>query len=156
MTILQAMDGKFYDVPDEDVVSFEVPRERLKALLEKAGLPVPQGGPGPGQAPGQRPPHRWLCRYSPRSPRPAASDSPDRVVRVRPLIKAKVGTGTSIHTGGGGTLHITGRGITVGATGSRIPDRPLARLTGALARKGWDSLPPLFVRCSTRTTLLRC
>jgi hypothetical protein len=55
MTILQAMDGKFYDVPDEDVVSFEVPRERLKALLEKAGLPVPQGGPGPGQAPGHGP-----------------------------------------------------------------------------------------------------
>lgn len=57
MTILQAMDGKFYDVPDEEAVSFEVPREKVKALLEKAGLPALQSGPGPGPSQGPGPSH---------------------------------------------------------------------------------------------------
>jgi hypothetical protein len=51
------MDGKFYDLPDDEASKFEVPREKVKALLEKAGGPPPQGGPGagPGQGPGHAP-----------------------------------------------------------------------------------------------------
>jgi hypothetical protein len=48
MAILRAMDGKFYDLPDADAAKYEVPREKVKELLEKAGGPAPQGGPGPG------------------------------------------------------------------------------------------------------------
>jgi hypothetical protein len=49
MAILRGLDGKFYEVPDDKVKNFEVPREKVKALLEKHGLPVQQtrpGGPG--------------------------------------------------------------------------------------------------------------
>ncbi len=58
MAILQAMDGKYYDIPDTEATAFEVPRDKVKALLEKSGMPAPQsprpgagGGPG-GGAPG--------------------------------------------------------------------------------------------------------
>ena len=60
MPVLQAMDGKFYDIPDDEAVQFEGPREKVKELLEKVGAPAPQGGPpgpqggqpGPGQGSG--------------------------------------------------------------------------------------------------------
>ena len=54
MPVVQSMDGKFYDIPDDQASQFEVPRERVKELLEKMGAPAPQGGPqGGGQgAPG--------------------------------------------------------------------------------------------------------
>jgi hypothetical protein len=53
MAILRAMDGKFYDVPDAEAAKFEVPRDKVKELLEKAGGPAPQGGPGPGPGGGR-------------------------------------------------------------------------------------------------------
>ena len=56
MAILRAMDGKFYDVPDDEASRFEVPREKVKELLEKSGVPAPQGGPGPGGQRGGPPP----------------------------------------------------------------------------------------------------
>lgn len=53
MPILRAMDGKFYNVPDDKAASYEVPREKVKELLEKSGAPMPKGGgPGPGPGPG--------------------------------------------------------------------------------------------------------
>src|SRR5580698_8945249 len=52
MAILRAMDGKFYDVPDEQAKGFEVPRDKVKELLEQSGGPGPQGGPGGGPGPG--------------------------------------------------------------------------------------------------------
>jgi hypothetical protein len=52
MPILQAMDGKFYDLPDDKAAAFEVPREKVKELLESAGALAPQAGPGPGAGPG--------------------------------------------------------------------------------------------------------
>ncbi len=57
MPILQSMDGKFFDVPDEQAHSFEVPRDQVKALLDKSGIapPAPQGGPGGGQGPAPGP-----------------------------------------------------------------------------------------------------
>ena len=53
MPVLQAMDGKFYDIPDDQASQFEVPREKVKELLEKSGVPATQGGPGPSQPQGQ-------------------------------------------------------------------------------------------------------
>ena len=56
MPILQAMDGKFYDVPDDQAETYEVPRDQVKSLLEKAGVPATQGpGPSSGPQPGQGP-----------------------------------------------------------------------------------------------------
>ena len=55
MPVLQAMDGKFYDIPDDQASEFEVPREKVKELLEKSGAPAAQGAPGPAQGPGQMP-----------------------------------------------------------------------------------------------------
>jgi len=52
MAILRAMDGKFYDVPDAEASKFEVPRDKVKELLEKSGGPGPQGAPGGGGGPG--------------------------------------------------------------------------------------------------------
>ena len=52
MAILRGLDGKFYELPDDKVKSFEVPREKVKALLEKHGLPVQNRGPGSGPARG--------------------------------------------------------------------------------------------------------
>ena len=54
MAILQAMDGKYYDVPDAEASGFEVARDKVKALLEKSGMPAPSpgGGRGGGGAPG--------------------------------------------------------------------------------------------------------
>ena len=46
MLVVRSMDGKFYDIPDDQASQFEVPRERVKGLLEKMGTPAPQGGPG--------------------------------------------------------------------------------------------------------------
>ena len=51
MPVLQAMDGKFYDVPGDQATEYEVPGDKVKALLEKAGMPAPQGGPSPGRPP---------------------------------------------------------------------------------------------------------
>ena len=48
MPVLRGMDGKFYDVPDDEAQKFEVPREKVKELLSKAGGP-PSGGGGPGR-----------------------------------------------------------------------------------------------------------
>ena len=52
MAVLRAMDGKFYDVPDDQASKFEIPRDQVKALLEKSGAPGPQGGGGPSGPPG--------------------------------------------------------------------------------------------------------
>jgi hypothetical protein len=54
MTILRSIDGTFYDVPDDQAKGFAVPREKVKELLAKAGLPHPAQGPGsaPGPGPG--------------------------------------------------------------------------------------------------------
>jgi hypothetical protein len=53
MAILRSLDGKFYDIPDEEAPKYEVPREKVKELLAKAG-PGPGGGPssGPNGGPG--------------------------------------------------------------------------------------------------------
>jgi len=57
MAILRGVDGKFFDVPDDQLETFEVPREKVKELLEKSGGPqATQGGPPPGGGQGGPPP----------------------------------------------------------------------------------------------------
>jgi hypothetical protein len=55
MAVLRAMDGKFYDVPDDQASKFEIPRDQVKTLLEKSGAPGPQGGGAPSGPPGGPP-----------------------------------------------------------------------------------------------------
>ena len=52
MPILRALDGKFYDLPDDEAAKFEVPLEKVKELLAKSG--APEQRPGGGGPAGQR------------------------------------------------------------------------------------------------------
>jgi len=45
MAILRSTDGKFYDVPDEELGNYEVPADQVKGLLSGLG---PAGGGGGG------------------------------------------------------------------------------------------------------------
>ena len=53
MSVLRGPDGKFYDVPDDQLASYAVPPEKVRETLEKAGVPAPAGqmAPGGGSAP---------------------------------------------------------------------------------------------------------
>ena len=51
MTILQAVNGTFFDVPDDKAASYEVPAETVSHLLDKSGPPARQGSPAPAAAP---------------------------------------------------------------------------------------------------------
>lgn len=51
MAILRSADGKFYDVPDDELANYEVPAEQVKGLLS-ASAQGPGPGPGPGFGPG--------------------------------------------------------------------------------------------------------
>ena len=67
MAVLRSVDGRFYDVPDEELDQFEVPAERVNELMEAMGGGEPEGGPM-----GEGPPaggegvdpyhHRWRRR----------------------------------------------------------------------------------------------
>jgi hypothetical protein len=59
MAIVQSVDGKFFEVPDDKLEKYAVPADKVKDLLKQAGVgPTakggPQGGPqgGPGGAKG--------------------------------------------------------------------------------------------------------
>ena len=47
MGVLRGPDGKFYDVPDDQLAKYAVPPEKVKETLEKAGVPAPAGRPEP-------------------------------------------------------------------------------------------------------------
>lgn len=53
MAILRSSDGKFYEVPDEQLDSYEIPSEEVKEKLDEAGemQAGPRGGMGPGELP---------------------------------------------------------------------------------------------------------
>lgn len=53
MAILRSSDGKFYDIPDSELSSMEVPAEKLKEVLSEMG---PEGGQGDVQ------PYGWGWR----------------------------------------------------------------------------------------------
>ena len=48
MSILRAMDGKFYDVPDDKMAAYAVPQDKLDTVLEQSGVMKPQGSPQGG------------------------------------------------------------------------------------------------------------
>lgn len=48
MAILRSADGKFYDVPDDELANYEVPADQVKGMLGAVG---PGQGPGPGPGP---------------------------------------------------------------------------------------------------------
>jgi hypothetical protein len=45
MPLLQSIEGKYYEVPEDQAASFEIPRDKVKDLLAKAGPPAAQGSP---------------------------------------------------------------------------------------------------------------
>jgi hypothetical protein len=58
MAILRSLDGRFYEVPDDQVSQFLIPEDRVKEKLEGSGAPMvppssspPEAGP-PGPPPG--------------------------------------------------------------------------------------------------------
>jgi hypothetical protein len=50
MSVLRGPDGKFYEVPDDQLTKYAVPPEKVRETLERAGVPAPSGRPegGPG------------------------------------------------------------------------------------------------------------
>jgi hypothetical protein len=48
MSVLRGPDGRFYDVPDDQLAAYAVPPEKVRETLEKAGVPAPAGQAGPG------------------------------------------------------------------------------------------------------------
>lgn len=54
MGILRGVDGRFYEVPDEDMEKFLVPDDKVKDLLREdvTAEPGPGGGGGGGRGPG--------------------------------------------------------------------------------------------------------
>ena len=55
MAILKSAEGKFYEVPDDQLASCEIPSEEVKQKLEEAGC-TPGGGGGPRSMRGGLPP----------------------------------------------------------------------------------------------------
>ncbi len=51
MAILRSVDGKFYEIPDEELSQHEVPAEKVTAIMDAMGGGEPGGGPG-GAGPG--------------------------------------------------------------------------------------------------------
>jgi len=43
MSILRAVDGTFYEVPDSELEQFKVPPDQVKGLMEGAGQKLPSG-----------------------------------------------------------------------------------------------------------------
>ena len=57
MAILKSADGKFYDVPDSQLGSLEIPADQVKQrLAEAGGGPAGGSGAGPGAGRGGRSP----------------------------------------------------------------------------------------------------
>jgi len=56
MAILKSADGKFYDVPDSQLETLEIPADQVKQRLTEAGGGESSGGPGRGPGPGKRGP----------------------------------------------------------------------------------------------------
>lgn len=54
MAILRSAEGKFYDVPDEELANYEVPADQVNEMISGGGFGQgPAPGPGPGGGPGE-------------------------------------------------------------------------------------------------------
>jgi hypothetical protein len=57
MAVLLSMEGKYYDIPDDQAATYEVPREKVRDVLAHAApTPSAQGGPSAGRPPMSGPP----------------------------------------------------------------------------------------------------
>ncbi|MCG8559520.1 MAG: hypothetical protein MI824_06960 [Hyphomicrobiales bacterium] len=61
MAILRSVDGKFYEIPDEELGQFEVPAEKVNELMAAMGGGEPEGPP-PGEGDVEPYHHRWHRR----------------------------------------------------------------------------------------------
>lgn len=57
MAILRALDGRFYEVPDDQAGKFAVPEDKVKDKLDQAGV-VNEGPPPPDEGP---PPYAMMA-----------------------------------------------------------------------------------------------
>jgi hypothetical protein len=48
MAILRSLDGRFFEIPDDQVDRFLIPEDQVKAKLAGAGAPEAQAGPPSG------------------------------------------------------------------------------------------------------------
>src|SRR4051812_5371264 len=57
MAVVQSVDGKFYDIPDDQLDRFLVPEDKVKERLGQAAAPggAPPPGPPSGAPPGGTP-----------------------------------------------------------------------------------------------------
>jgi hypothetical protein len=64
MAILRSMDGKFYNIPDDQLGEYEMGPDEVKDQIGAAG--APQGGPGPqgGQGRGDVQPQGFGCWHN--------------------------------------------------------------------------------------------
>lgn len=53
MAILRSLDGKFYEIPDDQVNNFLIPEDKVKEKLQACGMaePGPEAGPPTAEAP---------------------------------------------------------------------------------------------------------
>jgi hypothetical protein len=91
MAILRSLDGRFFEVPDDQVDRYLIPEDQVKAKLDAAGAPqVPPGPPGggPGPGPGAPPPMIVVQVYgppgAPGAPPPLESEQPAGGAEVQP------------------------------------------------------------------------
>lgn len=64
MAILQSIDGRYYQVPDEELAQYKVSADQIGELLKQAGVGAPAGKPQPAaagqvQAYSHRGEHEW-------------------------------------------------------------------------------------------------
>src|SRR5689334_4955508 len=55
MAIVQSVDGKFYEIPDDQLDKFLVPADKVKEKLDAAATSAPPPGPPSGPPPGGSP-----------------------------------------------------------------------------------------------------
>lgn len=64
MAILRSMDGKFYNVPDDQLGEYEMGPDEVKEQIGAAGGGGPQGGPGPQGGRGDVQPQGFGCWHN--------------------------------------------------------------------------------------------
>ncbi|MBI5396143.1 MAG: hypothetical protein HZA91_12675, partial [Verrucomicrobia bacterium] len=53
MSLMKSIDGRLYNVPDEEAARFLIPADKVADRLKEAGIQMPAGAGQPGSQPGQ-------------------------------------------------------------------------------------------------------
>jgi hypothetical protein len=56
MAILRSLDGRYYEIPDDQAEKFLIPEDKLKEKLQSAPPPAGESGPPPGSGASGPPP----------------------------------------------------------------------------------------------------